>query len=79
MDAQDARSDGKLTNARRSRTAWLNGPEEDSDAVVRRVNARLGALVGLELEGSEPLQVLTYETGGYYNPHFDWGFVCASM
>ena len=53
MDAKDARNDGTLTKAPHSRTAWLNGPEEVSDEVVRRVNARLGTLVGLELEGTE--------------------------
>lgn len=66
---------GKLSkNERKSYTAWLQ-KELAADRVVIRLNERFGALVGLELEPSEPLQVLNYDIGGNYLPHFDWGYV----
>ena len=66
---------GKLNrNERKSYTAWMQN-ELTKDPVVKRLNQRFGALVGLELEPSEPLQVLNYDIGGNYIPHFDWGYV----
>ena len=60
---------------RDSFSAWLVGDELEQVPVVARLNRRFGALVGLEVGTSEPLQVLYYPTGGYITPHYDWGYV----
>ena len=65
---------GAVINQRKSYTSWLKDSLE-SDPVVARVNKRFAALVGLELWPTEPLQVLRYNIGGQYYPHFDWGYV----
>ncbi|MBC7415343.1 MAG: 2OG-Fe(II) oxygenase [Herminiimonas sp.] len=40
--------------------------------VVARVEARLAALVNWPVERGEGLQILQYDQGGEYKPHFDW-------
>lgn len=73
-DAAEVRQKGTVVNERKSYTSWLKDALE-SDPVVARINKRFSALVGLELEPAEPLQVLRYQVGGSYYPHFDWGYV----
>lgn len=54
-------------NIRQSETAWL-GPE---DPVVRRVIERCMKHVDRPVVNCEKLQVLRYQPGGFYKPHYD--------
>jgi prolyl 4-hydroxylase len=54
-------------DVRKSETAWL-GRE---DPVVRRVIERCLKLTDRPIVNCEKLQVLRYESGGYYKPHQD--------
>ncbi|KAJ8403876.1 hypothetical protein AAFF_G00347440 [Aldrovandia affinis] len=53
-----------------SKSAWL---KETAHPVVRRVDQRITALTGLNLQPpyAEYLQVVNYGIGGHYEPHFD--------
>ncbi|THD28615.1 Proline HYdroxylase [Fasciola hepatica] len=55
---------------RTSKSAWL---PDDLDEVTHRMNQRIHALTGLNMDASEDLQVGNYGIGGYYAPHFDFG------
>ncbi|XP_048864539.1 prolyl 4-hydroxylase subunit alpha-1b isoform X2 [Brienomyrus brachyistius] len=63
---------GKLTTAqyRVSKSAWLTGYE---DPVIAKINQRIEAVTGLDVETAEELQVANYGVGGQYEPHFDFG------
>lgn len=54
---------------RTSRGAMLTRGETE---LVARVEARLAALTRWPAENGEGMQVLRYETGHEYRPHFDW-------
>lgn len=54
---------------RTSRGAMLQRGESE---LVQRIEARLAALVRWPVERGEGLQVLRYERGDEYRPHFDW-------
>lgn len=60
---------GKLEFAkyRVQKSAWLNGNIQ----IVNTINTRIGAVTGLNLFHSEPLQIGNYGLGGQYEPHFD--------
>lgn len=40
--------------------------------LIRRIEARIADLVQLPVERGEPLQILHYQPGGEYKPHFDY-------
>lgn len=52
-----------------SKNCWLNGGH---DELIDRVNARMSALTGLNLETAEDFQVQNYGLAGHYDPHFDF-------
>jgi prolyl 4-hydroxylase len=54
---------------RTSRGAMLQRGETE---LVARIEARLAALTNWPVERGEGLQVLRYEKGNEYRPHFDW-------
>lgn len=54
---------------RTSRGAMLQRGETD---LVARFEARLAAIVNWPVENGEGLQLLRYEKGNEYRPHFDW-------
>ncbi|KAL5019143.1 hypothetical protein ScPMuIL_004865 [Solemya velum] len=62
---------GKLETAtyRISKSAWLKAIEHP---IIARVNNRIDAITGLELNTAEELQVANYGIGGHYEPHFDF-------
>ena len=62
---------GKLEHAtyRISKSAWLRG---DDDLVISRINNRIGAVTGLDMNTAEDLQIANYGIGGHYEPHFDF-------
>lgn len=54
---------------RTSRGAMLQRGESE---LVVRIEARLAALTGWPVENGEGLQMLQYEKGNEYRPHYDW-------
>ena len=54
---------------RTSRGAMLQRGESE---LVARIEARLAALTRWPVENGEGLQLLRYEKGNEYRPHFDW-------
>jgi prolyl 4-hydroxylase len=44
----------------------------DSDVVLELVNARIAATINVSVSNQEPTNVLHYETGEEYRPHFDF-------
>lgn len=59
---------GRLSDGRTSALTWLR---HDTDAIVGAVAERIAAVVGLPLVHAEALQVIHYERGQEYRPHFD--------
>lgn len=62
---------GELETAhyRISKSAWLRG---EDDPVVKKLNERMQAVTGLDLETAEELQIANYGLGGHYEPHYDF-------
>jgi prolyl 4-hydroxylase len=54
---------------RTSYGTYFNRGEND---LIRRIEARIAELVQYPLESGEPIQILHYEAGGEYKPHFDY-------
>src|SRR5262249_38723768 len=65
----DAEGSVQVHQNRTSRGAGLRRHET---ALVSRIEARLAALANWPVDSSEGLQVLRYDIGGEYRPHFDW-------
>jgi prolyl 4-hydroxylase len=59
---------GKFSDGRTSERAWL---KHAVDPVVHAAAERIAAHVGLPLAHAESLQVIHYEAGQEYRPHFD--------
>lgn len=59
---------GKFSPGRTSALTWV---KHAADAVVAAVAGRIAARVGLPLTHAESLQVIHYEPGQEYRPHFD--------
>jgi prolyl 4-hydroxylase len=59
----------RLHEHRSSRGAMLQRGESE---LVARIEARIAALTAWPVERGEGLQVLQYEKGNEYRPHFDW-------
>lgn len=53
---------------REANTAWL---PTSLDKSIRRLELRIEAVSNLSLEGSEDMQVVNYDIGGFYGPHLD--------
>jgi prolyl 4-hydroxylase len=54
---------------RTSKGTYFNRGE---NALIRRIEARIADLVQFPEENGEPIQILHYEPGGEYKPHFDY-------
>lgn len=65
----DAEGKNEINAYRTSRGAMLQRGESE---LVERIEARLAALTRWPAERGEGLQVLRYESGNEYRPHFDW-------
>jgi prolyl 4-hydroxylase len=61
-------SGGKFSDGRTSERAWL---KHAVDPVVHAAATRIADAVGLPLAHAESLQVIHYEPGQEYRPHFD--------
>ncbi|KAK1288913.1 hypothetical protein QJS10_CPB19g00861 [Acorus calamus] len=68
MVAGDA-GKGVLSNVRTSTGMFLN---KHQDEIVARIEARIAAWTFLPEENGESLQILRYEDGQKYEPHFDY-------
>lgn len=49
-------------------TSWKRGEDE----LFERIDQRLSELAGWPVENGEGLQVMRYEVGGQYTPHYDY-------
>ena len=58
---------GINSSVRKSKTAWLY----HDDPVVYNIYSRLSKQFNFEIPNTEPLQIVKYEPGGYYNEHHD--------
>ncbi len=47
-------------------------PYNPSDKILRSIEKRIAKLTNLPIENGEALQVLRYQEGGEYQPHFDY-------
>jgi prolyl 4-hydroxylase len=54
---------------RTSSGTYFNRGEND---LIRRLEQRIAELVQFPVENGEPIQILHYEPGGEYKPHFDY-------
>lgn len=54
---------------RTSRGTYFNRGENE---LIRRIESRIAELVQFPMENGEPIQILHYEPGGEYKPHFDY-------
>ena len=54
---------------RTSYGTYFNRGEND---LIRRIEQRIAELVQFPVEHGEPIQILHYEPGGEYKPHFDY-------
>jgi len=59
---------GRYSDGRTNELTWI---EHDTDELVRAVVERIAAQVGLPRTHAESLQVIHYERGQEYRPHFD--------
>jgi prolyl 4-hydroxylase len=58
---------GNDTSVRKSKTAWLY----KDDPIVYQLYQRLSKQFNFEISNAEPLQIVKYEPGGFYNEHHD--------
>ncbi|HJV85116.1 MAG TPA: 2OG-Fe(II) oxygenase [Noviherbaspirillum sp.] len=65
----DRDGSNELTAYRTSRGAMMQRSETE---LVARIEARLAALVRWPVENGEGMQLLRYEKGNEYRPHYDW-------
>ena len=61
--------DGVVHHARTSTGTFFDLCEND---LVARIDKRLAAIVGWPVSHGEGLQILRYQVGGQYRPHFDY-------
>ncbi|XP_054746893.1 prolyl 4-hydroxylase subunit alpha-2-like [Anastrepha obliqua] len=64
-----ARKRSEAVAGRTSKFAWFY---DHMNAVTKRVNKRIEDMTGLDLVGSEMLQVMNYGLGGHYSTHYDF-------
>ncbi|KAK3598748.1 hypothetical protein CHS0354_028800 [Potamilus streckersoni] len=59
----------EIANYRISKSAWLRAEDHP---VIDRLNKRIQAITGLDVETAEELQIANYGIAGHYEPHFDF-------
>lgn len=66
-----AEADGaeQVDTRRTSHNSWF---ERGEQALVQRIESRIASLLDYPVERGEGLQILRYERGGEYRPHFDF-------
>jgi len=53
---------------RKSKQAWLY---DNQNALIKSISEKVAKLTNMPIENQEPLQVVKYESGGFFNPHYD--------
>lgn len=53
---------------RKSDQAWI---KDEDDRLAASIAARVASLSGLPTKNQEDLQIVSYPTGGFFNPHYD--------
>jgi prolyl 4-hydroxylase len=66
---KDGVEQGGYSKARTSSSALLAWQE---DEIVSKLEGRIAAIAGLPPENGENFQVLHYQSGQEYRPHYDW-------
>ena len=66
----DVQTGGEVTH--QSRTSQGMFFERGESELIRRIEARIAHLLGWPVQNGEGLQVLRYEAGAQYLPHFDY-------
>jgi prolyl 4-hydroxylase len=54
------------------RTGWSAKLPKGGDEILRRIERRAAVLAGLDVALAEPVEVIRYEPGQLYRPHYDW-------
>ena len=58
---------GTNVSVRKSQTSTLN----NNDPIIRPIIQRVCDIVGYPFENVEPIQIVKYDSDGYYNEHYD--------
>ncbi len=66
----DVKTGGEETNQARTSEGMFF--ERGESALISRIEARIGALLGWPVQNGEGLQVLRYGPGAEYKPHYDY-------
>lgn len=74
----ESTSDKMDKNVRNSRQTWLYDNENE---FVKSISEKVATLTNTPIENQEPSQVLNYQVGGKYDPHYDacWQGTCDRM
>jgi prolyl 4-hydroxylase len=64
----DKDNDARDTNVRDSRQAWIH---DSDDAFAQKLSERISNLTKISSKHFEALQVVQYNKGGFYKPHYD--------
>ncbi len=62
--------DGEIDPRRTSQGMFF--PQNPKDRILKRVEKRIADLTGLPVANGEAIQVLCYQAGGEYRPHYDF-------
>jgi uncharacterized membrane protein YgcG len=64
--------DAGVNEISKDRTSSTANLKRGEDEVIRRIEERASRLTGIAPHHWEPLQVVKYEPGQYYKPHYDY-------
>lgn len=59
----------KYVDYRVSKSTWIYDAEHK---YIKAINERVADMTGLSLNSAEPLHIVNYGIGGFYDTHFDW-------
>lgn len=59
----------EVSKVRTSTNCFIN--QHDNDNILEKIGKRISKLNGLPMENQEEMQVVHYEPGEFYEPHFD--------
>jgi prolyl 4-hydroxylase len=65
------RAGGEMVDYRRT-SRGMFFPQFSTDRILKSIEDRISALTGIPLQNGEGIQVLHYNVGGEYQPHYDY-------
>ncbi|XP_054155022.1 prolyl 4-hydroxylase subunit alpha-1-like [Oppia nitens] len=68
MIANNNRKTGIVSDIRLAQGCWIS---DRIHPIVERISRRIGAITGVNINGSEQFNVIKYGVGGYYRNHYD--------